>query len=121
METPATPPLADKMAALSVRAPKEKKVKEAKEAAPKAAAGGKDVKKETQLGLSVTREQDFGAWYSQASVEQHEVCAHASAAHAAPRCPGGHRRRDDRVLRRFWLLHPASLVLQHLGEDQGPL
>jgi hypothetical protein len=73
METPATPLLADKMAALSVRAPKEKKVKEAKEAAPKAAAGGKDVKKETQLGLSVTREQDFGAWYSQASVQQRAV------------------------------------------------
>ena len=29
------------------------------------AAGGKEVKKETQLGLTTTREADFGAWYSQ--------------------------------------------------------
>ena len=27
--------------------------------------GGKEVKKETQLGLTTTREADFGQWYSQ--------------------------------------------------------
>ena len=35
-------------------------------AAPKqGGGGGKEVKKETQLGLTTTRAEDFGQWYSQ--------------------------------------------------------
>ena len=34
-------------------------------AAPKQGGGGKEVKKETQLGLTTTRAEDFGQWYSQ--------------------------------------------------------
>jgi hypothetical protein len=66
MATPGTPPLEDKLASMSVKGDK----KEAKAKAPKAPAqpkapgGGKEVKKETQLGMSVTRAEDFGAWYS---------------------------------------------------------
>ena len=66
MATPGTPPLEDKLASMSVKGEK----KEAKAKAPKAPAqpkapgGGKEVKKETQLGMSVTRAEDFGAWYS---------------------------------------------------------
>ena len=66
MATPGTPPLEDKLASMSVKGDK----KEAKAQAPKAPAqpkapgGGKEVKKETQLGMSVTRAEDFGAWYS---------------------------------------------------------
>ena len=66
MATPGTPPLEDKLASLALK--KEAKAKVPKEpkapAAPKAPGGGKDVKKETQLGMSVTRAEDFGAWYS---------------------------------------------------------
>jgi len=72
MATPGTPPLADKLASLAIDspAPKEKAPKAPKapkEAKPssQASAGGKEVKKETQLGMGVTREDDFGAWYSQ--------------------------------------------------------
>ena len=66
MATPGTPPLEDKLASMSVKGEK----KEAKAKAPKAPAqpkapgGGKEVKKETQLGMNVTRAEDFGAWYS---------------------------------------------------------
>ena len=45
------------------QAPKEPKAPKPAQA-PKAAGAGKEVKKETQLGMSVTREADFGAWYS---------------------------------------------------------
>ena len=41
-------------------------VKDKGDKAPKpAGGGGKEVKKETQLGLTTTREADFGQWYSQ--------------------------------------------------------
>ena len=69
MATPGTPPLEDKLASMALKGDKkEGKAKAPKEPkapqAPKAAGGGKDVKKETQLGMSVTRAEDFGAWYS---------------------------------------------------------
>lgn len=73
MATPGTPPLEDKLASMKLEkeekaaAKKEKAPKPVKEKAPQApkpAAGGKEVKKETQLGMSVTRAEDFGAWYS---------------------------------------------------------
>jgi hypothetical protein len=68
MATPGTPPLEEKMKALGVKERAPKAPKPAKPAqAPKAAgapAGGKEVKKETQLGMNVTRAEDFGAWYS---------------------------------------------------------
>lgn len=68
--TPGTPPLEEKMKAMSVKekapkAPKAPKPEKAPHGAKAGgAAGGKELKKETQLGMSVTREQDFGAWYS---------------------------------------------------------
>jgi hypothetical protein len=85
MATPGTPPLADKMASLKVTEASPKPAKPAKEKKEAAPAGGKEVrwgtprrvaphsraapapqvKKETQLGMGVTREDDFGAWYSQ--------------------------------------------------------
>jgi hypothetical protein len=70
MATPGTPPLEEKMKSMSVKekkAPKEPKPEKAPQGPGKGAgapAGGKEVKKETQLGLSVTRAADFGAWYS---------------------------------------------------------
>ena len=33
------------------------------------ASGSKDVKKESKLGLSVSKHQDFGAWYSEVVVK----------------------------------------------------
>ena len=66
MATPGTPPLEDKLASMSVKGDKkEGKAKAPKAPAqPKAPGGGKEVKKETQLGMNVTRAEDFGAWYS---------------------------------------------------------
>jgi hypothetical protein len=72
MATPGTPPLEEKMKSMSVKekkAPKEPKPEKAPQGPGKGAGGagkegGKEVKKETQLGLSVTRAADFGAWYS---------------------------------------------------------
>jgi hypothetical protein len=69
MATPGTPPLEDKLASMAIKGDKkEGKAKAPKEPkapqAPKAPGAGKDVKKETQLGMSVTRAEDFGAWYS---------------------------------------------------------
>lgn len=70
---PATPPLEEKLRALALK-DKAKKDKAAAHAAASAAkpakeATAKDKDAGTKLGLSVTRAEDFGAWYSQVVVE----------------------------------------------------
>lgn len=81
----------------------------------------KQVKKETKLGLTITKDDNFGEWYSEASsvfrIASHFYDFSSNLNFFSLSLSGRRQQRDDRVLRHLRLLYSQAAGHFHLGDS----